>query len=65
MSVNINNFQFSINFVDFCRDSAKQASLLALTAPKVLNFQFTELDRNLSHPKDGNAEYALWQATFL
>ena len=38
------NSQFSIlnygtTFHDFCRDSAKQASLMALTAPKILNSQ--------------------------
>ena len=33
------NSQFSINFVDFCHDSAKQASLMALAAPKVPNSQ--------------------------
>ena len=26
---------FKVNFVDFCHDSAKQASLMALAAPKV------------------------------
>ena len=35
------NSQFSINFVDFCHDSAKQASLMALAAPKVPNSQFS------------------------
>jgi len=37
------NSQFSINnfVVDFCHDSAKQASLMALTAPKILNSQFS------------------------
>ena len=29
--------QFLINFVDFCHDSAKRASTMALAAPKVLN----------------------------
>jgi len=29
------------SFHDFCRDSAKQASLMALTAPKILNSQFS------------------------
>ena len=37
------NSQFPINFVDFCHDSAKQASLMALAAPKVLNSPFSIL----------------------
>ena len=34
-------FNYVTTFHDFCRDSAKQASLMALTAPKILNFQFS------------------------
>jgi hypothetical protein len=37
---------FNFNFVDFCHDSAKQASLMALAAPKVqfsiFNSQFPQ-----------------------
>ena len=32
------NNEVEINCVDFCHDSAKQASLMALTAPKIENF---------------------------
>jgi hypothetical protein len=30
-----------LNFVDFCHDSAKQASLMALAAPKIHSSFFT------------------------
>ena len=41
------NSQFSINFVDFCHDSAKQASLKALAAPKVLHSPFFTVHRDI------------------
>ena len=44
LNENKNYFCFRFNFVDFCHDSAKQASLMALAAPKVQDsgFRFQE-----------------------
>jgi hypothetical protein len=37
----IKKLRISLNFVDFCHDSAKQASLMALAAPKIHSSFFT------------------------
>jgi hypothetical protein len=36
--LNIKHYTLNINYVDFCHDSAKRASPMALAAPKVKHF---------------------------
>ena len=49
---------FTFNFVDFCHDSAIQASLIALTAPKVHSSLFTF--HSLRSPLGGSGAFSFF-----